>query len=31
MPDATTKAPTRFEAPTKPDLDAITVPAKPAG
>lgn len=31
MPDATTAPPTRFEAPIKPDIDAITVPAKPAG
>jgi len=31
MPDATIAPPTRFEAPTKPDLDAITVPTKPAG
>ena len=31
MPDATTAPPTRFDAPTKPDVAAITVPAKPAG
>jgi hypothetical protein len=29
MPDALTKAPTKFERPTKPDVDAIEVPAKP--
>jgi len=30
MPDALTKPYERFEAPTKPDVDAITVPKKPA-
>jgi hypothetical protein len=29
MPDALTKAPTKFEAPEKPDVDAIEVPSKP--
>jgi hypothetical protein len=31
MPDAATAPVTRFEAPTKPDVASITVPAKPAG
>jgi hypothetical protein len=30
MPDALTKAPTRFERPEKPDVDAIEVPERPA-
>jgi hypothetical protein len=30
MPDALTAKPTRFEAPEKPDVDAIVVPTKPA-
>ncbi|MCP4435763.1 MAG: hypothetical protein GY812_09755 [Actinomycetia bacterium] len=30
MPDATTQAPEKFEGPTKPDIDSITVPEKPA-
>lgn len=30
MPDARTAPPTRFEAPSKPDVDAIVVPTKPA-
>jgi hypothetical protein len=30
MPDALTKAPTKFERPEKPDVDAIEVPEKPA-
>jgi hypothetical protein len=31
MPDAATAPAPRFEGPTKPDLDAIVVPTKPAG
>lgn len=31
MPGATTRAPKKFTGPTKPDVDAITVPMKPAG
>ncbi len=31
MPDATTAPATRFTGPEKPDVDAITVPEKPAG
>lgn len=30
MPDALTKEPARFERPERPDVDAITVPEKPA-
>ncbi|HSL59400.1 MAG TPA: right-handed parallel beta-helix repeat-containing protein [Acidimicrobiales bacterium] len=31
MPDALTRAAERFDGPTRPDRDAITVPARPAG
>ena len=31
MPNATTTPASRFEGPTRPDVDAITVPTKPAG
>ena len=31
MPDASTAPHVKFEGPTKPDTDAITVPEKPSG